>query len=234
MWLPLPTPYPAIGSWLPLPTPYPAIGAAGSSLSHADARRIVIEAWRRVHGRDPTDLEAAYTQAIAWGENQYGRFGQFGAMAARGQFNWGSLHARGRPPDCPAGSAPGTDVGKVCFLVFPDDVSAAAAFVRVLTKQHWPTIEAMAGTPEDVARAMRVPPAYYEGAPGTEQQKISAYAGLIRRSLDDVRRGAPVPAIPSAAPASRWILPALVLGGAGYLYYRSYGVPPALRRLLPA
>ena len=133
-------------------------------MNHADARAIVVEAWRRVHGRDPTDLEAAYTQAIAWGENQYGRAkGQFANLAAKGMFNWGSLHARGTPPNCSAGAAPGTDVGKVCFLVFPDDVSAAAAFIRVLTKQHWPTVAAMAGSPEDVARAMRVPPPYYEG-----------------------------------------------------------------------
>lgn len=221
---------------MPLPTPYPAIGAVGGSLSHAEARDIVVSAWHRVHGREPTELEAAYTQAIAWGENQYGRARQFGSLAANGQFNWGSLHARGTPPNCPAGSAPGTDVGKVCFLVFPDDVSAAAAFVRVLTKQHWPTIVAMTGTPEDVARAMRAPPAYYEGPKGTEEQKVASYAGLIRQSLDEIRRGAPVPAIPPGTSSSAGrLLPALLLAaGVGYLYYRAYGVPTAVRRLLPA
>lgn len=205
-------------------------------MTHAEARRIIQDAWRRVHGRDATDLETAYTQAIAWLESQYGRAGQFGRFAADGQFNWGSLHARGTPPDCPANSVEGFDVRPVCFLAFPDDVSAAAAFVRVLTKQHWPTIDAMTGTPEDVATAMRVKPAYYEGPPGTEDQKVAAYAGAIRRALSDIGRSAPVPAIPSRSAASSLLLLGL-LGAAGYGMYRTYGNPiphlARLTRLLP-
>ena len=132
-------------------------------MTHSEAKKIIQDAWRRVHGRDATDLETVYTQAIAWLESRYGRAGQFGKLAAEGHFNWGSLHARGTPPDCPANAVEGFDVRPVCFLSFPDDVAAATAFVRVLTKQHWPTIDAMEGTPEDVATAMRVRPAYYEG-----------------------------------------------------------------------
>lgn len=194
-------------------------------MNQADARRIVIDAWRRVHGRDPTPLEASYTQAIAWGENQYGRAGQFARFASEGAFNWGSLHARGTPPNCPPGSIEGVDVRPTCFLAFRDDVSAAAAFVRVLTKQRPAVLVAMEGSPEDVATAMRLPPAYYEGPPGTEKQKVQAYANLIRGSLEAVRSGAPVPSIPSRGGSSfPWLLALGALGAGGYLYYRDPGV----------
>lgn len=201
-------------------------------MNHTEARRIVQDAWRRVHGRDPSDLETAYTQAIAWLESQYGRAGQFGRFASEGRFNWGSLHARGAPPACPPNSVEGFDVRPVCFLAFPDDVSAAAAFVRVLTKQHWPTIAAMEGTPEDVATAMRKAPAYYEGPPGSESQKVAAYASAIRRALSDMARNVPVPAIPVKSAASSLLLVGL-LGAAGYGMYRAFGNPlPHLAKLV--
>jgi hypothetical protein len=202
-------------------------------MTHAEARAIVTQAWRRIHGTDPSDLQASYTQAIAWLENQYGRAGQFANLAANGQFNWGSLHARGTPPNCPAGSAAGVDVRPVCFQVFPTDLDAATAFVRVLTKQQWPTVSAMQGTPEDVATAMRVPPAYFEGdAKLSEAGKISSYANLIRRGLADVAKGAPVPPIPSRSAASSLVVLAL-LGAAGYGMYRLAGNPlPQIARLI--
>ncbi len=201
-------------------------------MNHTEARKIIQDAWRRVHGRDPSDLETAYTQAIAWLESQYGRAGQFGKLAAEGHFNWGSLHARGAPPNCPPNAVEGFDVRPVCFLAFPDDVSAAAAFVRVLTKQHWPTVAAMEGTPEDVATAMRKAPAYYEGPPGTETQKVAAYANAIRRGLSDMARNVPVPAIPTRSATSSLLLLGLV-GAAGYGMYRAFGSPiPHLSKLV--
>lgn len=212
-------------------------------MNHADARRIVVDAWRRVHGRDPSDLEASYAQAIAWFENQYGRAGQFAAFSANGQFNWGSLHARGTPPDCPSNSVEGFDVRPVCFLAFADDTSAAASFIRTLTAASGTTaartaatLEAMNGSPEDVAAAMRTPPAYYEGPPGTEEQKVTAYANGIRRALSDVARGAPVPELPSGRRTTTssggfpWLLALGLAAGTGYVYY--YGVPKPVTRLL--
>lgn len=203
-------------------------------MTHAEARAIIQQAWLRVHGSPPSDLQASYTQAIAWLENQYGRAGQFGAFAANGQFNWGSLHARGSPPNCPAGSAAGVDVRPVCFQIFPTDLDAATAFVRVLTKQQWPTVAAMQGTPEDVATAMRVPPAYYEGdAKLSEAGKISAYANLIRRGLSDVAKGAPVPPIPAPRSAASSLVVLALLGAAGYGMYRLAGNPlPQIARLI--
>lgn len=199
-------------------------------MTHDEARRIVQEAWRRVHGQDPSDLQTAYTQAIAWGENKYGRAGQFAGFAANGQFNWGSLHAKGSPPNCPPNAAEGFDVRPVCFLVFPDDVSAAAAFVRVLTKQHWPTVDAMQGSPEDVARAMRVAPAYYEGPAGSEDDKVRAYANLIRRSLSDIHANVAIPAAGSKS-SFPWLLTLGLLGGGAY-YVSRFGVPRPIERVL--
>lgn len=202
------------------------VGAA--SLSHGEAREIIEEAWQKVHGRSPTSGEVAYTQAIALLETGYGRAGQFANLAARGQYNWGALERR-RPAgeDCPPGTAAGTDQGQVCFFVFPDDVSAAAAFIRNLTKRHWPTIEAMRGSPEDVARAMRVSPVYYSGNPGSEESKVSAYANAIRNGLKSI--GSAVPA------GAKTVLPWAILAAAGaglvYGYYQKYGTPKVLRRL---
>ena len=152
-------------------------------MTHAQAREIVRRAWRRVHGRDPSERELVYAQAIASLETGYGRTGQFAAMAARGRYNWGALQ-RGVPGadgSCPAGSEPGLDASRPrCFLVFNSDEEAAAAFLHILTKTCWPVVSAMRGTPEDVATAMRVRPVYYEGLGGSEQDRIAYYANAIR------------------------------------------------------
>ena len=164
-------------------------------------------AWRGVHGRDPTPSELSYSLAIAWLENRYGRAGQFAAMADQGAYNWGSLHARGTPPDCPDGSLPGSDEGRVCFLVFPSDEQAAGAFLRVLTKQRPSVLAAMSGTPEDVAHAMKAT-GYYTAPEAT-------YASAIRSAVKATGGKAPVPAS-SSSPA----LLLLGLAGAGYWAYR--------------
>jgi hypothetical protein len=203
-----------------------------TSLVHAGANGIIRQAWQSAVGREATDLEAAYAQAIAWGENRYGRAGQFANFAADGDFNWGSLHARTRPPDCGPGARAGVDVRPVCFLVFPSDVQAATVFVRNLTTR-WPVIPAMKGSPEDVARAMRSGPnpPYYEGPAGTEDEKVAAYANLIRSSLRAIASGAPVPEIPSGGGSSglRWLL-ALGALGAGTYYLAATPGGASLRK----
>lgn len=153
-----------------------------ASLSHAEARQIVRQAWTSVWGREPTASELDYAQAIALLETGYGRSGQFAQMAANGQFNWGALE-RSRSADgtCPPGTSPGVDAGNPrCFFVFSSDVAAAAAFIRLLTKSHWPVVQAMSGSPRDVAQAMKVSPAYYE-AP------VDQYAAAITNALARIR-----------------------------------------------
>lgn len=204
-------------------------------MTHAEAREIVRRAWRRVHGRDPSARELAYAQAIASLETGYGRTDQFAAMAARGQYNWGALQ-RGAPDangNCPSGTTLGSDAGRPrCFLVFDSDEAAAAEFIRLLTTRHWPVIPAMRGSPEDVARAMRVRPVYYEGLGGSEEDRINYYArairGAARAAGHDVERASITPGVP----ARSW-LPIVVLGGAAlgawYLYYNREGIALRVR-----
>lgn len=189
-----------------------------ATLSHAEARSILDQAWRRVHGRAPTAGELAYTQAIALLETGYGRAGQFAKMAEQGQFNWGALEQR-MPASgiCPPGTAPGIDQGNVCFLVFPDDVSAAARFVQTLTRRHWPVLQVMSsGSPEDVARAMRSPPAYYTGPSGSEDTKVNYYASAIRNALSRIGT--------TVTEGGLGLVPWAILGasaaGLGYWYYK--------------
>lgn len=192
-------------------------------MTHAEAREIVRAAWKRVHGREPSENEIAYTQAIALLETGYGRSGQFGALAARGQYNWGALE-RGRSADgtCPAGTAAGSDQGRVCFYVFPDDVSAATAFIKNLTTRHWPTVQAMQGSAEDVARAMRVPPVYYVGLSGSEEDRIRAYANAITNALHQIG-AAPKAQASMSVSKMPWLL--LAGAGAAFLYGHTYGYP---------
>ena len=186
-------------------------------LSHSEARKIVQDAWTRVHGRAPSERETLYTQAIALFETGYGRAGQFGLLSDKGLYNWGALHGRiNADGSCPQGTAPGTDIRRVCFLVFPSDVEAAAAYIQRLTKTYWPTIEAMRGSPEDVARAMRKSPAYYEGFPGSEESKIATYANAIRGSVKSIGGNLAT----ASAETGNSLIPALLLlsslGAIGY------------------
>lgn len=209
-------------------------------MNEREAHAIVDQAWRNVHGRSPSALESLYAQAIARLETGYGRAGQFAAMAARGQFNWGALERRpGSDGACPAGTAPGRDQGDVCFFVFPSDVAAATEFVRNLTgplgrlaARNVGIVRAMRGSPEDVARAMRVSPAYYAGFASTEEGKVTAYATAIRRSSDAIAAGGvPVPALTGGGSKTTAILLGLgLLGAAGYVY--AYGVPRIVTRAL--
>lgn len=224
-------------------------------MNHAQAREIILRAWQRVHGRAPSPSEAEIAQAIASLETGYGRAGQFAAMAARGQFNWGALERRADADgNCPDGFAKGTDQGKVCFYVFPSDEEAAVAFLKNLTAARSSAafsqrtdgvLAAMAtGSSEAVARAMRTPSsvAYYAGNPGTEEQKVAFYSTAIQSHRDAIRRelGSPAPPpgpspFPVVIPDRSSLLPlalaALAVGGLYYLGVRERIVPPPTRLL---
>ena len=200
-----------------------------AAVSHAQAREIVRTAWRLNHEREPTEGELLYAQAIALLETGYGRIGQFGAMAARGQYNWGALEGRRRPDgSCPEGMVPGSDQGAVCFYAFDSDLHAATAFIRTLTKRHWPVVQAMQGSPEDVARAMRVPPAYYAGRSGTENDRVNAYAQGIRNKIREIGANVPTPdggaGLSASDPQRRALVAAVAVGALAWWYlYRTSG-----------
>lgn len=129
---------------------------------HTQARVLLAEAWRAIHGRTPTANELNAAQTIAHFETVYGRAGQFAQWASDGKFNWGALQ-RVRNPDgsCPSGMQPGQDAANLrCFFVYPSDFEAAKAYLRVLTvqfpKRAAATLAAMAtGDLIQVAQAMR-------------------------------------------------------------------------------
>lgn len=191
-----------------------------------------MEAWTGLYGKAPSARQAQYAQAIAFLETGYGRAGQFGALAERGQYNWGALERRrDANGDCPPGTAPGSDQGSVCFYIFPSDVAAAKAFIHTLTQTHWPgVIPAMDGSPEDVAAAMRKSPAYYAGPSGSEEYKIQTYANAIRNAIKAT--GQPVPSGGgSASSTTKWLLIGGLVGGGLYWYSKNYRLPKIPRKL---
>lgn len=189
------------------------------TLSHATADKIIREEWQKVHGRPPTENEVMFTQAVAWLETNYGRAGQHGKFAEQGLYNWANIEKKRTGDTCPEGWVAGKDQGDVCFRVFPTDNEAASALISTLTKRHWPVLQAMAdpGTPEAIAHAMKVAPAYY----GADE---ALYAKAIANSLRAMGKS---PNMPSAAPKavaanltkSAW--PKLAIGGLalGAAYY---------------
>lgn len=199
-------------------------------LSHAQAREILRQAWRTVWGREPTAQELTYAAAVAYLETGYGRAGQFGTLAAQGIYNWGALE---RKPDangeCPPGTARGTDQGSVCFYAFPSDVAAAAAFVKLLTQSHWPVIAAMRGAPIDVARAMRVSPAYYTGTSGSSEDRAQAYASAITNAIRAA--GQPIPSNSESSDTRVWLWAAAIGLGTYALYDHVDKHPDFFRRL---
>jgi hypothetical protein len=197
---------------------------------HVNATPIVRDAWRKLWSREGTANEILYSQAIASFETGYGRLGQFAQFAKDGKFNWG---AEQRKPNadgtCPANFVLGKDNGNVCFYYYPSDVDAAANFLRTLTKSSLRpgVVAAMAGTPEDVARAMRGPNppqgAYYEGIKGTEEQKVQAYADGIRaraKTIGTALKDAPLnpPNMVEKSSAGYFAYATLILGMAGSAY----------------
>jgi hypothetical protein len=173
------------------------------------AQGILTNAWQAVWGRAPTPRELAFTTAIASLETGFGRAGQFAALAAKGQYNWGALeHVPNADGSCPAGTAGGQDAGNArCFYVYPSDLAAATAFVHTLTKTHWPgVVPAMnSGTSLDVATAMTQAPAYFEAKP-------AAYAALMDK------QGVAIPASPASGVPWGWLFLAGLGGAAWYAH----------------
>lgn len=157
---------------------------------HSEAAQAIRSVFPKAVGRAPTDLEASYCQAVAWLETFYGRGGQFAKLFSEGHVNWGALErSKNADGSCPDGTMLGSDVGTVCFFVYPDDLAAATAFVALLmTGSRSPgkppiqaIVDAMTGSPTDVAQAMKDGP-YKYSAP------VDSYAQAIATSLDVISK----------------------------------------------
>lgn len=200
-----------------------------SELSHLQARSIVERAWRSVHGRAPTAAETLFTMAIASLETGYGRAGQFGRLADQGLYNWGAEQTR--PQDdgsgslvCPAGTAPGGDTYQgapvsVCFYVSSTDEQAAARIIRTLSvsfpaRAHAIVAAMNSGSAADVARAMKVSPAYYTADESEYARGLAARASAVASAANL--------ALPAAAKAAKlWLWLGLAsAAGAGLWFWK--------------
>lgn len=196
-------------------------------MTHAEAAQIIRAAWRKVHGTDPSDLDVLFVQAVSWLESHYGRHpGQHANWASQGLYTWGNIERiPNKDGSCPDGYYPGKDAGNArCFLLRHSDAEAAEDVVRNLTKRHWPVAAAIQseGTPEAVAHAMKVAPAYYE-APEAK------YAAGLRNAIKAIGQNLPIPVVPVAPSAPSLItggtvLTVLALGGVGFFLARKRGL----------
>lgn len=185
-------------------------------MTHAEARRIIIEAWRRVHGRAPTWRQAQLAQGWALGESHYGRGWREPCAGSR---NWGAVQ-RGRPP-CPAGTCEYTDTSpqpdgtsvpyQACFRMYSSDVEGAEHMIRVMRRA---IVEAR--TPAELARRL-YEQGYYEGWGTTPEARVRA---ATRRIEDLTRRVAKALGEPWSGDAPRsstsW-LPLALAGSAAAL-----------------
>jgi hypothetical protein len=116
-----------------------APAAPSDGMSHSVALAIVRDSLRRITGAEPSDASVHGAASVGWLETRYGRSGQFGKLAAQGQFNWGAVErAKLHDGSCPEGYVPGTDVGHVCFRVWPTDDAAADDYIKILINSHVP------------------------------------------------------------------------------------------------
>lgn len=161
-------------------------------MTHDEARQIIEASFQRIQGRSPSRAETVFCQAVAWLESNYARApGQHARWASQGLYTWGNLEKVASV--CNPPWYPGSDAGNSrCFLLRGSDAEAADDMVRNLTKRHWPVLQAIAteGTPEAVAQAMKVAPAYYE-AP------VATYAQGLRNAINAITAGAGIPSSPS-------------------------------------
>lgn len=111
---------------------------------HAWAREILLKAFKKVVGRDPTLAEIQLAQSVALGESGYGRGWHKSKSRSTGPWppmNWGAIQT-GRKPDengqCPVGSfdygdtSPDTGAYRMCFKAYPSHEAGAEDLIRVL------------------------------------------------------------------------------------------------------
>lgn len=131
---------------------------------HQSARKIIIEAFRKVMGRDPSIAEMQYCQAVGFNESGYGT-AKFGGEVLN---NWGAVQCYKEGPDCHywEDSHPSGQKYPVGFRRYETPVDGAADMIRLIMKRKR-TAAALAseGTVFDVSYAMRRELYYEENCP---------------------------------------------------------------------
>ena len=145
---------------------------------------------------------------LVWGENKFGTAGDW-----QGSNNWGSLRCYRQDYGCVQHGdrdAQGNPV-TVPFQRYPSQLEGAKGFLRTLLKTAAERNALSTGDPVTLARAMYVA-RYFTGTSGTDEERIQAYAGLIRRSANQVRTILGQPAGSAIAPSTTIRKTGLVLG----------------------
>lgn len=139
------------------PTDLPVlIMSAGERAAHIGARPVIIEAARRVLGRDATPAELQYIHGVAWAETNYGR-GWGPAMASAN--NWGAVScnpATENESTCVPGQTDHTSDNVAYttgFRRYATPVDGAAHTVQHILKLRPRTASALAGARPSTHRA---------------------------------------------------------------------------------
>lgn len=157
---------------------------------------------------------------LVWGENKFGTAGDW-----QGSNNWGSIRCYRQDYGCVQHGdrdAQGNPV-TVPFQRYPSQLEGAKGFLRTLLKTPEERAALSTGDPVALARAMYAA-RYFTGTTGTDEQRIQAYAGLIRRGANHVKAilGSSLGqamAPPPVAQNPGVILASLVALGTGIWYY---------------
>lgn len=113
------------------------------TISHAQARDIIIEAFERVFDREPTLLEAQFAQAWSLGESWYGQAKFKNRLTGESRVinNWGSVQCVKGPP-CDGDCFEVTDTREDgtpyqwCYRVYATPADGAVSFIKTLYVSH--------------------------------------------------------------------------------------------------
>lgn len=169
-------------------------------LSHQDARRVLIGAWKNVTGKEPSRKELQWAQGQAMAESHYG-------ADARVPNNWGSIQCTHGPPcvegECAVLGDSHADGGKYqwCYRIYPTPEAGAEAFVRLITIKR-PSVWALydGGDCRAIATAMRKS-GYFELSAEKYAERVYANATTIAKALGEpleLYMGGSVPLQPKA------------------------------------
>lgn len=149
------------------------------SMTHAEARKIIVAAFKAIFGRDPSRPEAQALQGIGWLETNYA---QGWKGAGKGSWNWGAIQ-RGKPPCDPNTGFLYTDTHpnpdgssttySICFRKYATAEDGAQDLARVVYKSRPRVLQAATRGDLWGVSAELYASRYYEGFGSTSQERIA-------------------------------------------------------------
>lgn len=200
---------------------------------HVQDAEYVRQAFRQVHGRDPSLSERQGIQSVGAHESGGGRYWP---EQGAGSFNIGAVQA-GQPPCGPNAwlwedshpTAEGQVKFPICFKSYASPADGWADVVKLLTTNRPVTWQAMKnGDLHGMAQNMR-DSVYYEGFGATREQQVAGYEGALATMVAEIAaaNGEPVAISSSGGTAGSKLaqLGVLLLGLAGGIAIASFVMP---------